>query len=264
MTSPAVRGEDPKTAPRIDSRPEPVSPAMPTISPGATSKETSRSVPSPRPRTSRTGSALASSPTGGGSSSRHPSSTSISTSRERSMSPTAEVPTILPSRSTVTRSAIRKTSSRWWVTNRMATPARAVARIISNSRSTSSAGRDAVGSSSTSTRAGCAGSGRIARATAAPVRSAAPRSRSSDRGSTELPTRASCSVASRTAARRRIVPSRVAYPAPRARLSSTDASPISPRSWCTKRQPARYERSPAPKSSGLPATRTSLPGLGSW
>ena len=65
----------------------------------------------------------------------------------------AVVMTCLPSRKTVARSHRSKTSSRRWLTNRIETPRSRSCRTIVNSRSTSWADSDAVGSSRISTRA---------------------------------------------------------------------------------------------------------------
>ena len=68
-------------------------------------------------------------------------------------SPCCAVTTCRPSRNTVARSHRAKTSSRRWLTNRIATPRSRRRRTIVNSRSTSWADSDAVGSSRIRTRA---------------------------------------------------------------------------------------------------------------
>ncbi len=91
-------------------RPAPTNPAKPTTSPARTANPTSSSTPSRRnPRTSsRTGPSVSRAWTKRCDRSRP---TIIRTSRSWVASATGNVPTSFPSRSTVTRCAIAKTSS---------------------------------------------------------------------------------------------------------------------------------------------------------
>ena len=74
----------------------------------------------------------------------------ISTSRDSSVSAVTAVPATRPSRSTVTRSVISRTSSSSCETNSTLPPVAVISRISANRCSTSARGRNTVGSSRTS------------------------------------------------------------------------------------------------------------------
>ena len=113
-TSPLATGSRPKTARTSSVRPEPMRPAMPRISPRRSSRSASSGMSSPV-RAAR-------SSTGSPTSCRvrwYMSSSSRPTMRrmiwEVGVSATTPVPTACPSRSTVNRSAMARTSSKKWL-----------------------------------------------------------------------------------------------------------------------------------------------------
>ena len=149
-TAPARRGSWPVSNGTSDSRPEPSSPATPTISPRPTAKLAAASAPPARPsacrqavavplRAARVAATAAARPT------------MSSTSRSWSSPERGTEATRRPSRRTDTWSATSSTSSRSWDTSTTPTPLSRRRRRMPNRRSTSAAGRAAVGSSSTST-----------------------------------------------------------------------------------------------------------------
>ena len=275
ITSP-VRPVAPKAAPSTVSRPEPVMPAIPVIWPARKSAEKPPSEAAVIPRSDRAGRSPPDCPSSPDSLSRSGCRVSASWCATASSPPTSRltrrrwsredvgtVATSRPSRSTVTFPAIVKISSSRWVTYRTPTPVAETLRMISISRSTSVAGRVAVGSSRTRRRTGEPGSSRRARAMATPVRVAGDRLPTLAPGSTARPTRARSFLARALLRRVEIVPSVVAKPAPMARLSSTGMLSTRPRSWWTKRAPSRYELAGCPNGSGWPATAT-VPASGRW
>ena len=144
-------GAMPNRARPTSVRRAPTSPAKPRTSPARTSNDTSPKTPSrPSPRTSRTTS---------------PGSPGVRWKKSLRVRPTisriaiagvsserGRVDTQRPSRRTVTRSEISKTSSIRCEMNRMATPSRRSDSTIPNSRRTSWAESEAVGSSMIRTR----------------------------------------------------------------------------------------------------------------
>ena len=151
LTTPP-RSRPPKIAGAISSRPEPVMPAMPTISPACTW----RSDPVAQdvrewPGSGRRGApARARPPDVVLDVLQRPADDDFDQRRPRSARSTGRVVTSFPSRSTVTESDSPNTSSKWCDTNTTAMPDSAIRRVSWNSRSASAAGRFAVGSSRTS------------------------------------------------------------------------------------------------------------------
>ena len=149
--TPASAGCTPNNDSAISVRPDPTRPAKPSTSPWRTANVTSSKAPwRPSPSTLR-----ATSPGSCGtrrkkSESSRPTMSRISVTSVTS--PTGFVEMCWPSRRTVIRSLSLNTSSRRWLTNRMATPDAASRRTWRNRRSTSRAERAAVGSSMISTR----------------------------------------------------------------------------------------------------------------
>ena len=142
----------PKSASASSVRPAPSSPMRPTTSPACRVKETSANSPARLAcRTSSTGGRSA-----GGRAVTRCSMLSpvISSARRRSsISAAGKVPTLRPSRSTVTRSAISTTSSRRWLTKTTATPWAFSRRIAASRKPTSCRVSEAVGSSMNRMRA---------------------------------------------------------------------------------------------------------------
>ena len=133
-------------------RPEPTSPASATISPARTCSEMSMNTPSRVRRSTRSTSSpgwLRSPAVRCGMS--RPTMARTRSSAVRPASSRAS--TVLPSRITVTRWQISKTSSSRCEMNSTAAPAARSVRTTSNSRATSAADSAAVGSSITMTRA---------------------------------------------------------------------------------------------------------------
>ena len=152
---------------------------MPTISPGRTCRDSSRSRAARSPETVRIAAPSVDAPGRGDScavcsSSASCSPTSRLTRSALEISLTSQQPMRAPLRSTVTRPAKPRTSSRWWVTYRMPTPEAAVDRSVASRACTSCVGSVAVGSSSTTTAGSSPSCPRRARATATPVRWAWP------------------------------------------------------------------------------------------
>ena len=142
----------PNTARATSLRPDPTRPARATISPARTSSEMSVNTPSRVSRsTTSTGSPGAARPPGSRASMSRPT---MARTRSSAVIPASSLlSTCLPSRITVTRWQIAKTSSSRCEMNRTAVPAVRSVRTTSNSRSTSAADSAAVGSSITITRA---------------------------------------------------------------------------------------------------------------
>ena len=148
---PAVAGSIPKRASPTSVRPAPISPAKPSTSPRCTSKLTSWNAPSrASPRTEMIRSPCGSSGRGIISPISRPTISAIAPCGVASARGLVEIRR--PSRNTVTLSAISKTSSRRWLTNRIATPLSRRSRTSLNSMAASWADSDAVGSSMISTR----------------------------------------------------------------------------------------------------------------
>ncbi len=244
------------------SRPEPVIPAMPTISPAPTIRSTPLTVPPDRPRISSSGVVSSIASVAVPSSIWWPTISSIKLGVPSSL--TGAVVTLRPSRSTVTRSASSNTSSRWCETYRIETPRSLRRWTTSNRRLTSSPGRVAVGSSRTSRLAPSSQPTR-ARAIATAVRCDGA---SVDTGALTsmwlMPRRSSASRARRVSSRQRMRrPRPVRYPAPNAMFSTALTRPTNPRSWWTKRMPASAAAWPSPSVSGVPSTQASpAPGSG--
>ncbi len=139
----------PKMAAASSLRPAPTNPDMPTISPDRTSKEISFNTFSRlRLRTDST-----TSPIGlvSATVSRTSRPTIMRMTLSWSSSEMGRVPTSLPSRSTVTRSATRKTSSSQCETKTMPSPLAFKSFTTAKRRSISGGESDVVGSSMTST-----------------------------------------------------------------------------------------------------------------
>ena len=111
-TDPASRAASPNSTRASSVRPAPTSPARPTISPRLTVRLTSLTPASrdDRPSTSSTGTPMATSRFGKTEATSRPTISLISAAA--STAAMAWVPTVRPSRSTVTRSASRGSSSR--------------------------------------------------------------------------------------------------------------------------------------------------------
>ena len=127
-------------------RPEPISPATPTISPAFTSRSTGPRPSAVRPRTDKV---VARSTDDGGVRSARASSLPTISRIIRSSVASAGVrsATSLPLRSTITRSATARTSSSRWPMNSTAPPAAACSRASSRTRSASTGPSEDVGSS---------------------------------------------------------------------------------------------------------------------
>ncbi len=168
-----------------------------------------------------------------------------------SLSSTVRVATSLPLRSTVTRSARLKISSRRCDTYRMPAPVSRRSRTILKSRSTSPGGSTAVGSSSTSTPppasqpCSAAAMATIVRSTGVALASGWVMSRSMANGARS---RRAC----RACLRHWMRPRRVrAKPPCRARLSIVFSSRTRPRSWWTKLRRAVWPCRPCPSCADL-------------
>ena len=145
-TTPASRWSIPNSTRATSVRPAPTRPAIPTISPARTENPMSRELAdarqAARPRAGRRRSP--SRPWGTAS----PSGPTMWRIRSAVVSSlVGVVMTCRPSRNTVAVSHRSNTSPRRWLTNRIATPRSRRPRTIVNSRSTSCADSDAVGSS---------------------------------------------------------------------------------------------------------------------
>ena len=113
-TRPAVRATSPNSTRPTVSWPAPRSPTSPPISPAATVKETGPTSPATSPSTASMVPAV---PAGGLTNSSDSERPTMWWTRAAGLVPATEsVVTRRPSRSTVTRSAMRKTSSSRWVT----------------------------------------------------------------------------------------------------------------------------------------------------
>ncbi len=177
----------PKSASITSGAPSPGKLVTPRISPSLTSKETPLSVVPRKSRTCSTGAPSISWEPCGCSASDFSGPTSWSTRASWSRSFTGQDPTRRPSRMTVMRSQILKTSANRWVTKTRPIPSFASLRICSNIRSTS-AGRSALVGSSKMIRRALEAS---ALAIATRADSCGDSSLTSVRGSSESPTRSS-------------------------------------------------------------------------
>ena len=149
---PLSAGAIPKRARPTSVRPAPTRPAKPTTSPACTSKFTSSNVPArPEPLDAQDG--LAGLVPGAHEEVAEVTPDHLADEPIREVSAAGRVEMCRPSRNTVMRSAMRNTSSSRWLMNSTATPRRRSSPTWSNSRSTSCADSDAVGSSMISTRA---------------------------------------------------------------------------------------------------------------
>ena len=150
--SPLSRRDMPNSVSANSVRPAPSRPMRPRISPSWMVKETSSNSPARlAPFTSST--RLLPDVGRADSVCSRLSPVISSDSRLSSISAAGKVPTLRPSRSTVTRSAISTTSSSRWLTKTMLTPCSLSRRTVASSRSTSRRVSDAVGSSMNRMRA---------------------------------------------------------------------------------------------------------------
>ncbi len=244
---------------RASSRwPLPSTPAMPTISPRATSSVTPSTATSPRTPAARAASTRATTspaapamprsrargPDRSGASSPTMARTSSGTER----SATGPERTVRPSLSTVTRSATPSTSSSLCATRTTARPSDASSRRSAKRPPVSAGVRTAVGSSSTRIR----GSRRSALRISARWRSPTPRCSTARSSGTESPVRStSRSASARTRARSSLEPE--PWRRPSARLSRTLRRGTSVKCWCTSAIPcAQASRGEASAASAPP------------
>ena len=177
----------------------------------------------------------------------------------------------LPSRSTVTRSAIVRTAARSWEMKMTLEPCATTSRMRSNRNCSSSSGRKTVGSSSTSTevvepvRSRYSRSSSAARAMATSAWPTGGSSLTTVRGSIVTPYDSNIvralSPSARQSTRKREYSSRAAAPT---RFSSTVSGRARPRSWCTKLRPTSWNP-PAGigSTTGSPPITSVPPGSGS-
>ncbi len=249
---------DPPVGRRIPERtstssvwPLPDTPATPTISPAATSSETSVSAGSPwvpvawRSRMRRIGSWAARPASAGRSTPKLGRPTIIRASSRSSVWPST-VPTSAPRRSTVIRWLMARTSASLWLMNTTAMPSPTSRRRVANRAWTSSGTRTAVGSSRIRMRHSRERALRIS------TRCCSPTDRSATRaaGSTRMPKRVDASSAWRRAALRS---SRSVLARPRTRFSATVMGRTRAKCWVTMPTPASIA------SRGERMARTSSP-----